>query len=228
MWFGGHNLRDANRSIQLCIACLCDEQVPTDSARPPRMARNEPSFSAQRVDIKLHTVHIYSISLNFGDGGRALAWKAKAQQRQRVCPLRDRPRTTEAGSCCAIAIRKFEFSMRNENFSRNLMYSNPSLGTSLAPLVLHWQSRRPPKARSPSISETRNLSPVQEPHELRSRLASRPFELITSFVSFFNGHNEHPDTPPSFYWSISFAGLWLRIGVLAFALALTHSSRTIQ
>ena len=60
VWIIGHDRRDANRPIQLRVSNLHDEQIPTHFAGPHRMAGNQSTFSTQWIDIKLHTIYIYS------------------------------------------------------------------------------------------------------------------------------------------------------------------------
>ena len=44
-------------------------------------------------------------------------------------------------------------------------------------------------------------------------------------MRFLSAGDERTDMPSHFYWSFSFAGVWLRLGVLAVIVALTHSGR---
>jgi hypothetical protein len=59
---------------------------------------------------------------------------------------------------------------------------------------------------------------------LRSRIASRDIELIACVIRLLKAGNELADMQSHFYWLFTLAGLWLRIGVLAIVLALTHTS----
>ena len=51
--------------------------------------------------------------------------------------------------------------------------------------------------------------------------------MIASVTRLLGARNAHTNELPHFYWSVTFAGLWLRVGVLAFVVALTHSSRAV-
>ena len=62
---------------------------------------------------------------------------------------------------------------------------------------------------------------------MRSRIASRNIELIARVIRLLKAGNELTDMPPHFYWSFTLAGLWLRVGVLAIVLALTHTGRAV-
>jgi len=89
------------------------------------------------------------------------------------------------------------------------------------------QSRRPQKPRSLSLYENFESLSILEAKNLRSTIVSRNIELIARIIRLLRAGNEHADMPPHFYWSFTLAGLWLRVGVLAFVLALTHSSRAV-
>ena len=62
---------------------------------------------------------------------------------------------------------------------------------------------------------------------MHSRIFSRSIEILTRSVRLFKAGDERSGIPPCFYWSVSFAGLWLRVGVLAFVLTLSHTSRAV-
>lgn len=46
--------------------------------------------------------------------------------------------------------------------------------------------------------------------------------MIASIIRLLRARDELTDQFPHFYWSVTFAGLWLRVGVLACVLVLTH------
>jgi hypothetical protein len=66
-----------------------------------------------------------------------------------------------------------------------------------------------------------------EGNSVRSGILRRSIERIATIVRFIKAGDDLTDMPSHFYWSFTLAGLWLRVGVLAFVLALTHSGRAV-